>query len=100
MPPIPTRALVRRRDQPLTNHLSDNETVMLDTDRGRYYGVRDVGKVIWEHLAYPTTIDELCCHLLARFDVDAETCRREVGGFLDELHKQGLIEIYDAESAP
>jgi hypothetical protein len=98
VPPIPSSALVCRRDQPLTNELSDNETVMMDTDRGRYYGVRDVGKVIWEHLASPTTIDGLCRHLLARFDVDAETCRREVGGFIDELHKQGLLEIHDAKS--
>lgn len=100
MPPISSTALVRRRDQPLTNDLSDTETVMLDTDRGRYYGLRDVGKVIWEHLASPTTIDGLCRHLLTRFDVDAETCRREVGGFLDELHKQGLLEIHEAETAP
>lgn len=98
MPAISLSTVVRRRDHALTNELSDTETVMLDIEHGRYYGLRDVGKVVWEQLESPTKISDLCEHLVARFDVDLETCRREVTTFLERLHDQGLVEVSDAES--
>jgi hypothetical protein len=92
-------SLVRRRDHPLTNDLSDTETVMLDIERGRYFGLRDVGKAIWEALASQTTVDEICDQLMGQFEVELDTCRREVSDFLQQLHDQGLIEVHDDGSA-
>jgi hypothetical protein len=91
--------VVSRRTQPLTNDLSDTETVMLDVERGSYFGLQNVGKVIWEELAAPTTLDQLCERLMAQFDVDAVTCRREVGAFLEELRQARLIEVHGAGPA-
>lgn len=100
MPPaIPSSALVSRRSQHLTNDLSGTESVMLDIDRGRYFGLQDVGKVVWEQLDTPATLDDLCRHLVTRFEVDIDTCRRDIGAFLEQLLAHGLIEVSDADGA-
>lgn len=93
---ISTDSRVCRHTRPLTNDLSESETVMLDIERGTYFGLRDVGKAIWEALEEPTTIDAICADLVQRFEVDDDTCRREVGLFLTQLHEHDLIEVRDA----
>jgi hypothetical protein len=96
---ISAGSLVSRRDQPLVNDLSDTETVMLDIEQGRYFGLQDVGKVIWDALATPTTVDGICDQLIERFDVEIETCRREVSDFLEHLLRHSLIEVHNAGTA-
>jgi hypothetical protein len=96
---ISSDALVSRRSQPLTNDLSQTETVMLDIERGTYFGLQDVGKAIWEALEEPTTIDAICADLVEQFEVDVDTCRREVGSFLSQLQEHELVEVRDAGSA-
>jgi hypothetical protein len=88
---ITADTLVRRRDDLLANDLSPTETVMLDVAGGNYYGLRNVGKAIWDHLQSPMRVNELCDKLFEEFDVDHDTCRRETNAFLEELHEHGLI---------
>lgn len=55
---------------------------------------------IVEGVAVPTTADELCARLSARFDVGPEECARAVDGFLDELIALGVVEARPASEAP
>jgi hypothetical protein len=96
VPEISADSLVTRRSRPLTNDLSDRETVMLDIERGTYFGLQDVGKAIWEALETPTRVDDICSLLMERFEVDEETCRREVSRFMEQLIEHDLIEVRDA----
>jgi hypothetical protein len=91
--PIPTDAVVVRSNRVVANELNSDETVMLDVDKGTYFGVREIGKVIWETVAQPTSIDDLVAVLLERYEVDEQTCRNEVLAFLDDLADQGLLDI-------
>lgn len=100
MSQISPTALVVRREHALSNDLSETETVMLDIERGAYFGLKDVGKVIWEELAVPVTVDGLCNKLMTRFEVERERCRVEVHSFLGQLQDEGLIEVRDAETSP
>jgi hypothetical protein len=93
---ISAESLVSRRSRPLTNDLSDRETVMLDIERGTYFGLQDAGKAIWEALETPMTTDDICALLMERFEVDEDTCRREVRMFLGQLLDHDLIEVRDA----
>lgn len=83
--------LVHRRNDLLANDLSPTETVMLDVAGGSYYGLKDVGKAIWDHLETPVTVERLCEMLIDQFEVDADMCRRETTAFLEKLHERGLI---------
>jgi hypothetical protein len=86
-------ALVQRRGDLLANDLSATETVMLDVPASSYYGLKDVGKAIWDHLESPMTVEALCERLLTEFDVDPETCRKETAAFLKTLFERGLIVV-------
>lgn len=95
MTSIPAHAVVVRSRRVVENELNADETVMLDVDQGRYFGVSEIGKVIWETVAEPTSVDDLVAVLLERYEVDEETCRREVISFLNELTDQGLLDVED-----
>jgi hypothetical protein len=95
MTAISADTLVQRRGDLLANDLSATETVMLDVAGGSYYGLKDVGKAIWDHLESPLTVDTLCERLVTEFEVDPETCRRETTMFLEKLHERGLIVATD-----
>lgn len=95
MTSIPAHAVVVRSRRVVENELNADETVMLDVDQGRYFGVSEIGKVIWETAAEPTSVDDLVAVLLERYEVDEETCRREVISFLNELTDQGLLDVED-----
>jgi hypothetical protein len=85
-----TTVLVRRSGA-LTAEV-DDELVMLDTEQSRYFGLDATGTVIWGLLAEPRTVAEVCAELVARYEVDDESCRRDVLVFAAELVDAGLVE--------
>lgn len=94
------RSIVRRSDDVIGNALSEQESVMLDIERGRYFGVKDVGHVIWADLEQPSTVEDLCLRLRQQFDIDEETCRTDVLAFLDKLLAHGLIHANTPDTTP
>ena len=92
MTTIAADTIVQRRPDLLANELSESETVILDVDGGVYYGLKGVGKAIWDHIEAPVRVDALCERLSTLFEVDPETCRRETTAFLETLRDRGLID--------
>jgi hypothetical protein len=64
------------------------ELVMMSAEQGHYIGLSEVGARIWELIAEPMELDELCGQLEREFVVAPETCRAEVRAFLGELAAQ------------
>lgn len=77
----------------------EDERVLLDRDADRYYGLNPVGARIWELVQQPARLDELREAITAEFDVDAETCERDLRAFLADLADAGLVEVAD-DAAP
>ena len=92
MPELTLEAVVVRRGEPLTADV-DGDLVMLDPRRGQYFGADRVGRRIWDLLAQPQTVDELCSELEGQFDVAPDRCRAEVLDFLAQLADAELLEI-------
>jgi hypothetical protein len=75
-----------------TNQIED-ELVALNLETSFYYGVDGIGTQIWRLLIDENmTIAEACAKLLEEYDVDAETCRREVRAFVEQLIDAKLLE--------
>jgi hypothetical protein len=91
--------VVSRRSDLLSSDLSATELVMMNLDRGFYYGMEETAKAIWERLAKPCSVANLCDDLVARYDIDRASCERDVLAFLDELLKEDLIHVHDPEAA-
>ena len=69
----------------------DGETVILETSRGEYFSVDEVGSRIWVLLEHKLPVGEIVQQLLEEFDVDPNRCRREVTAFLQELLDNKLV---------
>ncbi|MCW2846716.1 MAG: hypothetical protein JWR90_690 [Marmoricola sp.] len=69
------------------------EHVMLGPRMNEYFGFRDVAAFIWEQLAQPRTLDDLCAAVVSEYAVDDATCRHDTEVFLDELLEQRLGQV-------
>jgi hypothetical protein len=75
----------------------DDDLIILDVARGHYVGLDAIGREIWDGLASPITLADLCAKLSRRFNASVETIAQDVAVFIRELLDQGLISI-QAES--
>jgi hypothetical protein len=71
----------------------DGEIVMMDIDKGKYYGFNSVGSRIWELVKNPIAVREINSALLKEFNVDTKTCEEAVFIFLNRLNDEELISI-------
>lgn len=82
------------RKQLLTTEV-DEEAVMLDPEAGLYYGLNEVGTLVWSLLEEPKSIAELKAAVLAEFDISADQCQQDLAEFLTDCYEADLIEIHD-----
>ncbi len=90
--------IVAVRDQ-VSSPVND-EAVILQLQAGTYYGVNNVGAVIWRLVQQPRRIAEIERALLEEFAVEEERCRRDLLLFLDALADAELIEVQDGAASP
>lgn len=69
------------------------DTVILHFDKGAYFGLNEVGTVVWEALQTPQTINSLRDAIVSEYDVEVERCEQDVLKLLEKLHQEGLIEV-------
>jgi hypothetical protein len=92
------RMRVRRLDDVLETEI-DEETVMMDIEKGSYFGLNPTGSKIWTLLAEAVVIGDLCDRLTEEFEVPREQCEQQVVAFLQNLLERGLLQIVTDESA-
>ena len=69
------------------------EAAILELKNGTYFGLDEVGAVVWNLMAQPRRVIEIRDALLEQYDVEAEQCGRELIELLGALHERGLIQI-------
>jgi hypothetical protein len=90
--PLQTSATVVACRDRLIESAIDDEIVALSIERGTCYGMNRMGSRIWNLLARPIRISDLCATLMAAYKVDRDICERQVLDLLEELRGEGLIE--------
>jgi hypothetical protein len=71
----------------------DNEKVMMSVEKGNYYGLDPIGSRIWDLMGKPVKVADLIDTLLLKYDVERETCKQDVIVFLEELRKEGILQV-------
>ncbi len=71
----------------------EGEHVILQLRSGTYYGLKDVGRRIWELLETPRTFSQIRKILEEEYAVSEQQCCEELSTFFQELAAQGLVEI-------
>jgi hypothetical protein len=69
------------------------ESVILNLKNGTYYGLNELGSVIWEFIQEPKTVADICDSILQAYEVDSKTCESSVQALLSDLVDAQLVEI-------
>lgn len=69
----------------------DGEVIILDTGSGKYYEMDSIGSRIWMLLECNPSLMDLQKILTAEFDVDDQTCFKDISDFIGNLAELGLI---------
>ena len=85
-------------DRQLSTNLA-GEIVILDIERGIYFGLSEVGVVIWEAMQSPTTIAAIVERVVGAYDVPAATAEADTIELVNDLVARGLVEIDRATRA-
>lgn len=73
----------------------EGETVILQLEDGKYYGIDGIGPRIWELVQEPKRIDEIERQLADEYDVAHDRIERDIDSFLETLDGLQLIERRD-----
>ncbi|MGB9431169.1 MAG: PqqD family protein [Candidatus Acidiferrum sp.] len=90
---VPAHVLVR--------HL-DGETVLLNLDTEKYFGLDGTGTRMWEIVIHSPSIEAAYGRLSEEFDVEPEVLRNHFADLLGQLVENGLLNVMpaDVESIP
>jgi hypothetical protein len=75
------------------------EAVILNLKTGVYHGLNPVGTRIWNLLAEPRTVNDILGALLQEYEVEPDSCERDLLALLQNLADSKLIEIRNATAA-
>ena len=75
------------------------EVVILDVERGTYFGLDGVGARVWELLKAPRPVAEIVDRLAPEYDVSRDTLDADVRELLEDLARRGLIDVDPATGA-
>jgi hypothetical protein len=89
---ISNRSVVKRSPNHVATDMA-GETVVLDMKSGMYYGMDSVASSIWNLIEEPKTLQEIRAAILEEYDIDAESCDRDVQAFVGALESAGLVEV-------
>lgn len=73
-------------------HHVGEELVLLDLNRGVYFGLDPVGARIWQSLIDGASERDIVVMVESEYEVGLETATEDVRHLLDELRAAGLVE--------
>jgi hypothetical protein len=74
----------------------DDELLAIDAPKGFLYSLNESGGRVWNALAAPATVREVCVRLSAVYTIDEDTCEAAVVALLEQMREAGLVEIVSA----
>ena len=77
---------------PKVIHSHSGEAVLaLDVQSGDCFSFGGPSARLWELLEQPISAADAAGELVKEFDIETETCRREILDYFGKLHAEGLI---------
>jgi len=90
--PISDDTLITRSTGLLAAAVHD-ETVMMDVESGCYYGLDDIGSVIWQRLEAPCQFGKLVDGLVADYDADRAVIAEDVRKLLSIMAEHRVVTL-------
>jgi hypothetical protein len=87
-----SRRTVRVPPSTLSRELQ-GETVLLQLERGEYFGLDEIGTRIWQLMVECGDLDVVGARLAEEFEADPEALRRDVEDLAQDMAARHLIEL-------
>ena len=71
----------------------DGEMVLLDMDSENYFGLDEVGTVIWQAMQENENLKDVLVVLLEQYDVKEDILEKDLLAFTASLKKSGLVKV-------
>jgi hypothetical protein len=71
----------------------EDGVAILDLKSNTYFSLDEVGTSIWDRMANPASLDDLTNTVVSEYDVAPEECRGDIKDLLDDMLKNGLIQV-------
>lgn len=90
---VPSHVLVR---------VLDKESVLLNIETGRYFGLDETGTRMWQLVTAASKIEAAYQQLLDEYDVEPELLRENLTDLVGRLVENGLLQVVpsDVGTAP
>jgi Coenzyme PQQ synthesis protein D (PqqD) len=88
--------VVVRSNPDIPSSRLDDDLLAIDERGGYCYSMNGSAARIWELIATPKAVGDVCTALCQEFVVDRETCLRDLSGILSAMSEAGLVDIVDA----
>ena len=85
---VPTNVLIR---------FLDRESVLLNLETERYFGLDAVGTRMWQLVTSAPTVDAALSQLVEEYDASPETLRSDLSVLLQHLVENGLISMQPSD---
>jgi hypothetical protein len=69
----------------------DDEMVIMDDEKGSFYGLNATAKMIYGLLETPKTLEEIIGLITAEYDVSPEQCQADIIPFLQQMVTSKLL---------
>jgi hypothetical protein len=83
---------MKRSDTAMARRV-DDDVVILDITSGQFFGINDVGGLVWDLLEHDTTRNALVDAVTAEFDVDSQQAGDDIDALIAQLSNAGLVEL-------
>jgi hypothetical protein len=99
---VPARRMISFADRAIVApsvliRFLDQESVLLNLNTEKYFGLDPVGTRMWQVVTAAPTIDAAYVQLLEEYDVDPDTLRSNLSDLLGHLIENGLIATQPAD---
>jgi hypothetical protein len=91
-PSLDRSALVQRVASVLSAEV-DGEAVLMNVEKGFYFGLDDIGSDVWRRLEQPVGIAALAAALAEDYDGDPAVIEADVIALLSDMAANGLVEV-------
>lgn len=92
MPTTTTNRSVWKPEHVVLREL-EGEAILLNLETETYFGLDEVGTLIWNALVAAPSVEGACELLLDELDVEPAVLRRDVEKLVGELLEAGLLEL-------
>lgn len=70
----------------------DDALILMNVDSGTFHTLADTGRAIWGLIDGARSEGEIAEMLSATYEVDPDTCAREVAGFINQVVEAGFVQ--------